>query len=111
MVAGRDRMGLPQLFAGFVSIAAAWVPMPRVPLTARLGARVAHLVSRRRLELCFANYLIVVCGNFSLVWHSHERTSSVDRLVTPQIFDEIKTNSESVTSGRVACTTFLGAGR
>jgi hypothetical protein len=41
-------------------------PMPRGSLTARLGARVAHLASRRRLELCFANYLIVLCGQFSL---------------------------------------------
>lgn len=45
-----------------------WVlaPMPRGSLTARFGAPVAYLVSRRRLELCFANYLIVLCGNFSL---------------------------------------------
>ncbi len=66
MVAGRNRMGLPPLFAGFVSIAAVLTPMPRGSLTARLGARVAHLVSRRRLELCFANYLIALCGQFSL---------------------------------------------
>jgi uncharacterized protein len=56
MVAGRGRMGLPPLFAGFVSIAAVLAPMPRGSLTARLGARVAHLVSRRRLELYFTNY-------------------------------------------------------
>ena len=29
-----------------------------------LGASVAHHVSRRRLELCFATYLIMVCGQF-----------------------------------------------
>jgi hypothetical protein len=29
MVAGRDRMGLPPLFTGFVSIAAVLAPMPR----------------------------------------------------------------------------------
>jgi uncharacterized membrane protein YfcA len=66
MVAGRDRMGLPPLFTGFVSIAAVLAPMPRGSLTARLGARVAHLVSGRRLELCFANYLIALCCQFRL---------------------------------------------
>jgi uncharacterized protein len=66
MVAGQDRMGLPPLSAGFVSIAAVLAPLPRGSLTKRLGARVAHLASRRRLELCFANYLIVLCGQFSL---------------------------------------------
>jgi uncharacterized protein len=64
LVADRDRMGLPQLFAGFVSIGAVLAPMPRGSLTARLGARVAHRVSRRRL--CFANYLIALCGQFGL---------------------------------------------
>jgi uncharacterized membrane protein YfcA len=66
MVAGWDRMGLPPFSAGFVSIAAVLALTPTGFLAARLGARVAHLVSRRRLELCFAGYLIVVCGQFSL---------------------------------------------
>jgi len=51
---------------GILSIAAVLVPSPTVRLTARLGARVVHLVSRRRRELCFANYLIVLCGHFNL---------------------------------------------
>jgi hypothetical protein len=33
-------------------------------LAARLGARVAHHMSKRRPELCFAMYLIMVCGQF-----------------------------------------------
>jgi uncharacterized membrane protein YfcA len=40
--------------------------MPTSFLTARLGARVAHHVSKRRLELCFASYLIIVGGQFGL---------------------------------------------
>jgi hypothetical protein len=63
MVAGRDRMGLPPLSAGFVSIAAR--AGSDAEGLSHCEARRAHLVSRRRLELCFANYLIVVCGNFS----------------------------------------------
>jgi uncharacterized membrane protein YfcA len=66
IVAGWDRMGLPPFSAGFVSIAAVLALMPTGFLAARLGARVAHLVSRRRLELCFASYLIMVCGQFGL---------------------------------------------
>jgi hypothetical protein len=64
VVAGWDRMGLPPFSAGFVSIAAVLALMPTGFLAARLGARVAHHVSRRRLELCFATYLIIVCGQF-----------------------------------------------
>jgi uncharacterized membrane protein YfcA len=66
MAAGWDRMGLPPFSAGFVSIAAVLALMPTSFLTARLGARAAHHVSRRRLELCFASYLIVVGGQFGL---------------------------------------------
>jgi uncharacterized membrane protein YfcA len=66
MVAGWDRMGLPPFSIGFVSIAAVLALMPTSFWTARLGARVAHHVSRRRLELCFATYLMMVCGQFGL---------------------------------------------
>jgi uncharacterized membrane protein YfcA len=66
MAAGWDRMGLPPFSIGFVSIAAVLALMPTSFLAARLGARVAHQVSKRRLELCFATYLIVVGGQFSL---------------------------------------------
>jgi uncharacterized protein len=64
MVAGWDRMGLPPFSIGFVSIAAVLTLMPTSFLAARLGARVAHHISRRRLELCFATYLLAVCGQF-----------------------------------------------
>jgi uncharacterized membrane protein YfcA len=64
MVAGWDRVGLPPFSVGFVSIAAVLALMPTGFVAAKLGARVAHLVSRRRLELWFATYLIMVCGQF-----------------------------------------------
>ena len=66
MAAGWDRMGLPPFSVGFVSIGAVLALMPASILTARLGAWVAHRVSKRRLELCFATYLIVVGGQFGL---------------------------------------------
>jgi uncharacterized membrane protein YfcA len=64
IAAGWDRMGLPPFSLGFVSIAAVLALMPTSFLAARLGARVAHHVSRRRLELCFATYLFLICGQF-----------------------------------------------
>jgi uncharacterized protein len=64
VLAGWDQTGLPPFSAGFVSIAAVLALMPSGFLAAKFGARVAHHVSRRRLELCFATYLIMVCGQF-----------------------------------------------
>ena len=66
MAAGWDRAGLPPFSVGFVSIAAVLALMPAGFFTARLGAGVAHHVSKRRLEFCFATYLIVVAGQFAL---------------------------------------------
>jgi uncharacterized membrane protein YfcA len=66
MVAGWDRMGLPPYSVGFVSLAAVLALMPTSFLAARLGARVVHHVSKRRLELCFATYLMIVGGQFAL---------------------------------------------
>jgi uncharacterized membrane protein YfcA len=64
MAVGWDRMGLPPFSVGFVSIAAVLALMPASFLTARLGARVAHGLSKPRLELCFAIYLIIVSMQF-----------------------------------------------
>ena len=66
MATGWDRMGLPPFSVGFVSIAAVLALTPTSFLAARLGARAAHHVSRRRLELCFATYLIMICAQFAL---------------------------------------------
>jgi uncharacterized membrane protein YfcA len=40
--------------------------MPASLITARIGARTAHAISRRRLELAFAIYLTVVSAEFCL---------------------------------------------
>jgi uncharacterized membrane protein YfcA len=64
MAAGWDKTGLPPYSIGFVSIVAVLLLMPASLLTAKLGARVAHAVSKRRLEVAFALYLLLVSGQF-----------------------------------------------
>ena len=65
MAAGWDKVGLPPFSLGFVSIAAVLLLMPASLVTARIGARVAHSVSKQRLELTFAAYLVLVSLHFS----------------------------------------------
>ena len=64
MASGWDKTGLPPYSIGFVSIAAVLLLMPASLLTAKMGARVAHSVSKHRLEVAFAVYLILVSGHF-----------------------------------------------
>ena len=64
MAAGWDKTGLPPFSLGFVSFAAVLLLMPASLLTAKIGARVAHSVSKHRLELAFASYLILVSLHF-----------------------------------------------
>ncbi len=52
--------GLPWLTVGFVSIAGLAVIGPGSMLTAALGARAAHALSRRRLSQAFGVFLLVV---------------------------------------------------
>jgi uncharacterized membrane protein YfcA len=65
MASGWDKTGLPPYSLGFVSIAAVLLLMPASLITARIGARVAHSVSKHRLEFAFAVYLILVSVQFS----------------------------------------------
>jgi uncharacterized membrane protein YfcA len=64
MAAGWDKIGLPPFSIGFVSFAAVLLLMPASLVTARIGARFAHSVSKHRLELAFASYLILVSLHF-----------------------------------------------
>ena len=64
MAAGWDKVGLPPFSIGFISIAAVLLLMPASLITARIGARLAHSVSKHRLELAFAVYLILVSLQF-----------------------------------------------
>jgi uncharacterized membrane protein YfcA len=56
----RPPAGLPWLTVGFVSLAGLAVIAPGSMLTATLGARVAHVLSRRRLAQAFGAFLLVV---------------------------------------------------
>jgi uncharacterized membrane protein YfcA len=66
MAAGWDRIGLPPFSIGFVWVAAVVALMPASFLAARIGAAVAHRIAKRRLEVCFALYLILVSAHFGL---------------------------------------------
>lgn len=56
----RPGVDLPWLTVGFVSIAGLAVIGPGAMLTATLGARTAHALSRRRLAQAFGAFLLVV---------------------------------------------------
>lgn len=54
----------PPLALGYVSLVGALVVMPTTLLTAPLGVRCAHALSKRNLEMAFACYLFIVGGRF-----------------------------------------------
>lgn len=64
MAAGWGRPDLPPDAIGFVSLATFALTVPTAMLTARFGVRLAHALSRRRLETAFGLFLIAVCLNF-----------------------------------------------
>jgi uncharacterized protein len=49
---------------GYVSLAGAVLAMPTSLLTAPLGVRIAHAMSKRMLEVAFGLYLFIVGGRF-----------------------------------------------
>jgi len=64
MAAGFDRTDLPWGALGFVSWPAFALTVPASLLTTRLGVRLAHAWSRRRLETAFGLFLLAVCLRF-----------------------------------------------
>lgn len=62
--AGWGRTGLPPGSLGYVSLIGALLMVSASILTAPLGARVAHGISRRALELAFGVFLTIVCARF-----------------------------------------------
>lgn len=58
--AGWGVAGLPDYSLGYVSVIAALIIIPVSVAAAPLGARLAHGISRRKLELAFAVFLIAV---------------------------------------------------
>jgi uncharacterized protein len=65
MLAGLPHQSLtPPLSIGFVSLIGLVVMAPVSSLVAPYGARLAHALPRRRLEIGFAVFLLVVCARF-----------------------------------------------
>lgn len=62
--AGWGRAGLPPLSLGFVSILAFVLIVPTTVLTTRIGVSLAHSLPKRRLEVFFATFLLLVCLRF-----------------------------------------------
>jgi uncharacterized protein len=63
--AGWPKMAeLPPLSLGFVSVIAVLVMMPTSIWTAPIGARLAHRLSKRRLEVGFGIFLLLVSARF-----------------------------------------------
>jgi uncharacterized membrane protein YfcA len=66
MWAGWGAPGLPLLSTGFVNLPAALILIPTSVLTAPLGVRLAHALSKRQLEIIFGLFLIFVAGRFAV---------------------------------------------
>jgi uncharacterized protein len=64
--AGCHAVGLPPGSLGYVSLLGALLIAPTSVLAAPLGVRLAHGISRRKLELAFATFLAVVGARFLL---------------------------------------------
>jgi uncharacterized membrane protein YfcA len=62
--AGWHAAGLPPGSLGYVSLLGALLIIPTSVLAAPLGVRIAHGISRRKLELAFATFLAVVGVRF-----------------------------------------------
>jgi uncharacterized protein len=67
MVAGLGKVGLPAFSIGFVSILGFALFVPTSILTAPLGARFAHALPKRTLEIAFGLFLVAVSTRF--IWN------------------------------------------
>ena len=64
--AGWAAAGRPPGSLGYVSLLGALMIIPTSVLAAPLGVRIAHGISRRKLELAFATFLVLVAARFLL---------------------------------------------
>lgn len=62
--AGWGIEGLPPGSVGYVNLIAAAVVVPASVMVAPIGVRLAHGISRRKLELAFATFLAIVAARF-----------------------------------------------
>ncbi len=70
MLAGLGKPGLPPGSVGFVSMIGFAFIAPMAALAAPVGVRLAHAWSKRKLEIAFGIFLLVVIARFlvSLIW-------------------------------------------
>lgn len=64
MWAGWDAAGLPALSTGYVNWMAVAVVIPITLFMAPLGARVAHRLQKRQLEVAFGLFLLIIAARF-----------------------------------------------
>ncbi len=86
MPAGRAAVRFPDVAAlqlpfalGYVSLIGAVLVMPTSLLTAPLGVRAAHAMSKRTLEMAFGCYLFIVGGRFVISLLLAKAGSTLDR--------------------------------
>lgn len=66
MIAGYGKIGLPPLSIGFVSLLGLILFAPISILTAPLGVRLAHVLSKRTLEIALGCFLVLVASRFAI---------------------------------------------
>ena len=66
IIAGSGHPDLPPGCFGFVSLIGVVLFVPTTLLTAKLGVRLAHRLSRRKLELAFGLFLLLMAARFAL---------------------------------------------
>lgn len=62
IILGWGQAGLPPLSLGYVNLIAAAALIPCTALAAPWGARIAHAIPKRALQLCFAFFLALTSG-------------------------------------------------
>ncbi len=70
MLAGWDKPFLPPLSIGFVSLIGLAAFAPVSVMTAPLGVKIAHALSKRKLEMAFGIFLLLVSSRLlvSMIW-------------------------------------------
>ena len=64
MISGYDKVGLPPLSIGFVSLIGLVLFAPISIFTAPLGVKLAHALPKRKLEVAFGCFLLLVSLRF-----------------------------------------------
>jgi uncharacterized protein len=64
VIAGWGDPGLPPFSTGFINWAAVALVIPVTMIAAPIGAKIAHMLSRRQLEIGFGIFLLIVALRF-----------------------------------------------